>query len=465
MSDTTFEENIQHQRSKVIQTPPEVKLLAPCKLTYGIISLSKEEENAFQTIFKESNTTKAFFIPASGSGSRMFEFLFAFLNQPNEENRGAVERFLNHIEDFAFFEQFSSEMKKSLRERTIDLQDFVNFILNGKGMGLANLPKGLIPFHKSGPFVLTPFHEHILQANTVFGENGTIHFTIQDKFKAKFQQQIEFLEGMIGKKVNVSFSYQDKSSNAIAFYENGELAYDEQQQIIERPAGHGALLKNLQKCEADILFVKNIDNVQHFSKSNVSSSAFSTIGGLLIQVRKEIQSVLASQNKQSFIQLNQKYQLFHPSFEEKDWSEISKQLVAPLRVCGMVKNEGLAGGGPFWVEDEVNISKQIIEKSQIEFSGNQYSIMLKSTHFNPVFMACEGKNTKGEVIEFNDFVDEKAYFLVRKNHEGKPIVYAENPGLWNGSMAGWNTVFVEVSSEVFSPVKTVLDLLESPHQA
>lgn len=461
MHNTTLEE----QRIRILAPQPEVKLHAACKINEGIIELSDDQRESLREAFFATGLKTAFFIPASGSGSRMFEFLFDFISNPNETNRGAVERFLNHIEDFAFFYQFPLDIQEQLRNRTMEIDAFVAYILNNKGMGLAHLPKGLVPFHKNGPFLLNPFQEHVLQGSEIAKGACTFHFSIRPNFKTVIEEQLRFLEGMTGKRLQVEYSEQNPATDAYAFNKEGDVFCLKDGQALKRPAGHGALLENLESVDADLIFIKNIDNVQHLNKSKMAIEAMQELGGLLLQIREEIAVLIKNPSLDAINALNQRYQLFHASSLTNDVEQLIAMLQRPIRVCGFVKNEGQPGGGPFWISENGQISKQIIEKAQIGLHGDQYRVMIQSTHFNPVLMVCEGRKADGTKINFEAYKDDSKYFIVNKKHEGNEIKYVELPGLWNGSMADWNSLFVEVKSETFSPVKTILDLLEPAHQA
>lgn len=430
----------------------------------GIISVSAEESRKLRELFLQSSDSKSYFIPASGSGSRMFEFLFDFLSNPTENNRGQVERFLNHIEDFAFFYQFPTSVQQRLRSGEMDIDAFVAYILNDNGMGLAHLPKGLIPFHKHGPFILNPFHEHILQGLEVTNGDCTFHFTIRSAFQQLINERLRHLEGMTGKKIRTVFSEQNPETDAFAFTPSGEMAFCENGEPLRRPAGHGALLENLNELDSDIIFIKNIDNVQHLDHAAESIATQQDLGGLLIHVRNTINEIISAPTLEKIEQLNDRYQLYHPEVMQQPLEQLVGLLMRPLRVCGMVRNEGLPGGGPFWIRDDNGISKQIVEKAQINSSSEQYRLMIQSTHFNPVMMVCSGRLHNGTKVDFMNYSDPEKYFIVQKKYMGQQIRFTELPGLWNGSMEYWNTLFVEIPSSTFSPVKNILDLLESAHQ-
>lgn len=460
MLKTTIE--LQLERLRAPQ--PALNLVSACRINEGIIALDAEKIEDLAQSFYQSNKKISVFIPASGSGSRMFHFLFEFLDNPNETNSGYVERFLTHIEDFAFFYQFPGSIQKALRNRSMDLDAFVSFILNNKGYGLAHLPKGLIPFHKNGPFLLCPIQEHVVQGQLLNQNNCSFHFTIQPKFQEYIQRQLEFLEGMTSKKFDVDFSVQNAETNAVAFDDNYQPILNPEGDLLTRPAGHGALLENFAEVDADLIFIKNIDNIQHYNHSQIAVETQRMLGGLFLEVQNKIEKLTLDFSEEAWNDFNAEYQLFHESLNSLPQNEKLDLLKRPLRICGMVQNEGQPGGGPFWVENNGEITKQIVEKAQINPKSDQVRVMIQSSHFNPVIMVCQGKNSDGSKIDVDAFKDENAYFKVSKSHNGQSIHFVELPGLWNGSMAKWNTVFVEIPSKTFSPVKSILDLLDKAHQ-
>ncbi len=459
-----LELKIEEQRGKVLGAHPEVVLISPCKVGEGVLQLSQQLQQYLAKVFEKEVLKSCFFIPASGSGSRMFQFLFDFLEGPNEENRGHVEKFLNHISEFAFFQQLPVDVRKKLETHDLDLDEFVSFLLRSEGMGYGDLPKGLIPFHKNDPFILTPFQEHVLQGVRVKEENIAFHYTVQSKFEKAIKKGISQAQGLTGQTYDVSFSDQDVATNSIAFVESGDVCICENEKVLERPAGHGALLNNLNKIDGDLIFIKNIDNIQHLSKSKNTVEVWKLLGGLLIDFRKEAKKVFNDPSVETLKVLNDRYQLFDPkSIKELNIEEIRELLNRPIRVCGMVRNEGQPGGGPFWVSDNGKISKQIVEKAQITMRGEQYRLMVQSTYFNPVMIVAFTKDLYGNKFDLNNFKDDSKFFVVKKKYKGQDIRFIELPGLWNGSMAHWNSLFIEIPSATFSPVKTILDLLEDEH--
>lgn len=467
MNSATSTQEIERQRQLVFNKQPAINIVAPCKLNDGVIRHSTFEKNRYMLSFLQSTDEVRFFIPASGSGSRMFQFLYDFLSAPSEETRGKTERFLNAIEDFAFFELLPFELKEKVRNYTIDLDEFVSYLLKEEGLGLGAMPKGLLPFHRSRSFILNAFQEQLLQGIRLREQNVDFHFTINPAFDANIQQTLRSVKELTGRKCETTTSHQDPTTDAIAFSAQQEPVKRSSGELLTRPSGHGALLDNLNQQRADIIFIKNIDNVQHESRADTSIDHLRYLGGLLQLVRDELQTIYKSDEPQQKLgELNDKYQIFDPSL---DFSTMSRDALLalinkPLRVCGMVRNEGQPGGGPFWVDENGVKSKQIVEKSQIDMNGNQYRLMVQSQFFNPVLMAVSTKNFNGEHFDLHDFCDEGKYFIVDKKFEGKPIQFMERPGLWNGSMADWLTVFVEVPSATFTPVKTALDLLTPEHR-
>jgi hypothetical protein len=456
---------IELQQKLVFSEKPILNIVAPCTIGNGIIRLSESEIRQFEELFKKAEKKISFFIPASGSGSRMFEFLYDFLEEPNESNRAQVERFLNNIQSFAFFRQIPSEKQKEIVDFQISLQEVVSFLLNKDGMGYGELPKGLIPFHILDPFILNPFQEHIIQGARLQSKNTAFHFTIQSQFRNHFNLVVEQLQGLIGEQFQVSYSEQNKESDSYAFEDDGSLVFNKDGSAMRRPAGHGALLKNLQGINKELVFVKNIDNTQHFSKSEKSQQIWNALGGLVLAIKKEFLEIRLEPSLDKLTKLNQKFDLF--SETELNTIQSNQDILLlinrPIRVCGMVRNEGQPGGGPFLIEDNGIIRKQIVEKAQISSSPNQMNQMVKSTHFNPVMMVLSYQQEDGTNFNLNDFADHSKYFIVTKKFQGQNIRFMELPGLWNGAMANWVTLFVEIPNETFSPVKTVLDLLNPPH--
>jgi len=463
-----MEEKIEQQRQIVFGEQPEIKLVGACKLNDGVLSHSNFEKKKYEVKFQKSEDVVTFFIPASGSGSRMFQFLFDFLEEPNEGNRSKTEKFLNTIQEFAFFELLPFPMKLKVREYDINLDEFVAFLLKDHGLKLGGLPKGLLPFHRTRSFILNAFQEQMLQGLRLKEDGVQFHFTVNPIFEKEIQATLQHMAALTGRNMLIETSFQNPETDSFAFDVHQQVVKRSDGSLLRRPSGHGALLENLSKADGDLIFVKNIDNIQHEAKSDASIQNFQYLGGLLQELKEDVRQVLEDSNKiEALKKLNSTYQIWERDFDfdRLTDSNIEALLLRPIRVCGMVRNEGQPGGGPFWVEHEDgSVSKQIVEKAQIKMRGEQYRLMVQSQYFNPVLIALSTKNVLGEKVDLSEFADPKKYFIVDKKFEGKPIKFMERPGLWNGSMANWLTVFVEVPSETFTPVKTVLDLLSPPHR-
>lgn len=449
----------------VFEGESKVVLFAPCKIGEGILQLNDSEWKRLADAFRARRSGLTYFIPASGSGSRMFQFLYDFMENPNERNFAEVERFMNHIEDFAFYHLLPTDLKEKVKDGSIDSVELAQFLLFADGLSFGDSPKGLIPFHYSDPFVLNPFQEHVLQGTRLANGRARFHFTVQPDFAERIRTSIDNLEGMTGKNYAVSFSHQSQESNAIAFDEHGEPIVDQDSKPVTRPAGHGALLENLDTLDAELIFIKNIDNVQHINRAAESELTWSVLGGLLQEFREELEKLSRTPSRDHLVQLNERFQFLSPNELHliRTAEDVVRVANRPTRVCGMVRNDGQPGGGPFWIESNGVISKQIVEKAQITQTGEQFRLMVKSTHFNPVMIALSTRNASGEKIDLKAFRDDSKFFVVNKNHKGQAIRYMELPGLWNGGMADWNTLFLEIPQQTFSPVKTVLDLLNTAH--
>lgn len=451
----SFSNEISKQQEKLRKGAPEFQLVKPCKIGDGILKLDSLSLN--------SDSKITWFIPASGSGSRMFQFLYDFLETKNQEHTD-FQKFIKNVKSFAFYNCLDIKVRNEIEEGQIQLSDFIQYLLFDFGLNLGKLPKGLVPFHIAEAQVLNAFQEQVLQGLKLAQKNIDFHFTIQKEFEqdiVRSLNEIKSLDSSI-----IQFSAQEKETDSIAFDPDFKpiiIGHD----FLKRPSGHGALLQNLNRIESEFILIKNIDNIQHIERSEESTRQWKAIIFLLNQVKQELFEIWKSPDIPQLTDLNNRYQIFS---EEQMNSiltdeDLKKLLNRPIRVCGMVKNSGQPGGGPFWVKRNGVVSKQIVEKAQISNLPDQQLILNDSSHFNPVMIAASVYDFNGIKFNLTEFVDEDSYFIVHKTHEGKAIQYIENPGLWNGSMANWNSVFVEIPTEAFSPVKTILDLIEPAHQS
>lgn len=445
-------ESIKLQKSQVLCSDFHVDLHAACNIGSGIVKLNKEDELKAINTFDNSGIAPSFFIPSSGSGSRMFQFLFEYLE--TEEDSDLTNRFFSSIEQLPFY--------PGIVAKGGDLNDrkaIVNCVLNE--LGLASLPKGLIPFHTYENGVHTSFQDQVIQASKLLNGEVSLEFTVQEDFEKVIAKNIE--ETCLSTNSEVKFSHQNRESNAYCFDANGDLVFDGAE-LLRRPSGHGALLENLNAIESQFVLMKNIDNIQHNSKSELTTETWKIAAGLLLNFTRDLNLLSTNFSLEALIEFNSVYQII-PKDLETDFSQEDLTIMKgrPTRVCGMVKNEGEPGGGPFWITDDGVVSKQIVEKAQIK--EEQLALMQESSHFNPVFLVLSKSDSRGNKLDLNDFKDDTKYFVVEKSHKGKLIKYRELPGLWNGSMSRWNTIFLEIPSSVFSPVKTVLDLIKPAHLA
>ncbi|MEX1003033.1 MAG: DUF4301 family protein [Crocinitomicaceae bacterium] len=463
-----MKDHIKEQAEKLASGNPTIALKDSCRIGYGIQRIEEKEfETAVQRFIQERDKSEiTFFIPASGSGSRMFSKIYESIrqNEPNDFLNEVIE----NITKFAFYPNLSPAWKAQIQSGTVDKIAFATYLLSPEGLNLGQLPKGLIPFHFYKDQIRIPFQEHLIQGSQLATKDAHFHFTVNPLFKEAIDQELKPVAAE--RKLTYTFSVQDPASNSIAFDAKLNPLKDKKGEVVTRPAGHGALIKNLDQIDADLVFIRNIDNVQHEQKAGTSIQSRQALGGLLLQFQEEAFNVLSKIERghafeSSLKTLNEKYDLRLSELELGRSHHAFEALNRPIRLCGMVKNEGAPGGGPFWVVNEKgNHRRQIAEKSQISADPGQLLLLESATHFNPVELVCGLRNYEGKKFNLLEFVNQKQYFIVEKTQEGQQIKYIEQPGLWNGAMAHWLTLFYEIDSACFSPVKTILDLLKDPHQ-
>ncbi len=482
---------------------PFITLKSTATINNGILSLSNEENNKFISFFdhKRDDVSIVKFVPASGAATRMFKLLFQFLKEYNPKKE-TINAYINKnkakelsvffvgLEKLPFFEEIIKNIHKTIpnfNELPYDEQryEFVRIMLSKDQLNYSYYPKGLLPFHRYKEHVSTAFEEHLFEAALYASskDKADLHFTISEKHKDKFDEEFRFIEEDVEErtntKFNISFSYQKLATDTIAVTPNNEPFRESNGDLVFRPSGHGALIENLNEIDADVVFIKNIDNVVVKKYKDEVAKYKKVLAGVLLEVQEQAFSYLEALENDMTEDLIFKIAQFLSnklnvtiSEEFEKYSEkyqieyLRNKLNRPIRVCGMVKNEGEPGGGPFWVKDEsANISLQIVESAQIDKKNKQQKDILKNaTHFNPVDLVCGIKNYKGDTFDLKKYVDPKTAFITMKTKTGKDLKALELPGLWNGSMAYWNTIFVEVPLTTFNPVKTVNDLLKAPHQ-
>lgn len=471
----------------VLAAPPTfVRLDRPCTVGDGIECIGAEQMERLLALAEEAAAAGrlARFVPASGAATRMFDALAAALAGPDGPPPVPVQRLLDELPRFPFrggLEQAAAATGRDLEPllRNADWKTVVGLLLEEPGLGYAVKPKGLLPFHTYPDGVRTPFEEHLREAAAhVTSAEGTCrcHFTVSPEHLARFASTLAALrpglEAELGCRFEVGFSTQDPATDTIAgALEGGPFRTDEGG-LVFRPGGHGALLRNLEYLGADIVIVKNIDNILPERPRPLAVRWQRLLTGLLVDLQRQVWRLLAQLQarpddaavRAQAIALARR--LGHAA-DTATPAELASLLDRPLRVCGMVRNEGEPGGGPFWVLDEQGRpSPQIVEASQVDPGDlDQQAILRRATHFNPVSLVCAVRDAEGRPYNLASFVDPRAVFVTRKSHQGRPLLALERPGLWNGGMARWSTVFVEVPGATFAPVKTVFDLLRPEHQA
>jgi hypothetical protein len=495
--------NIQQQLGFFRNGITKSNLVGPATLFNGILKLSENDFRIKADYFDENKSSLKLekFVPASGAATRMFKFLITFLNEFDVENE-SINAYINRkkdtelsvfivgLEKFPFFKA----VDKKLREEFIDFEllhrdyknyYFIKLLLAPDYFGFSNKPKAILPFHRYKTHIVTPVEQHLNECVHYANSNlkSNLHFTVTESHLAQFKKTISAIKGKLEKKsgiaIHVSYSCQNENTDTLAVDFKNNPFRDENGKLFFRPGGHGALIENLNNLDADIIFIKNIDNVIQNTIDKIALYKKALAGillGLQQQVFKYLYAIDAEEIQQEeseeiLLFLEEKLNIrvsnsfYELSFENKI-IELRTILNRPMRVCGMVKNEGEAGGGPFWVKDEYgSITLQIVESSQVDLSNdNQRGILNASTHFNPVDIVCGIKNYKKEKFDLNQFVDHNSGFIVEKTTFGRAIKSYELPGLWNGAMAKWMTVFVQVPLLTFNPVKTVNDLLKPAHQ-
>ena len=488
------EEQIEVQLQTFKRGFPFLKLKAAASLSHGILAPSEQECKRYAeawNAYKEEGKAICKFVPASGAASRMFKNLFEFLDADYDVPTTAFEKeFFSGIHKFAFYDALDAVCEKNDGQGVDELAEagkwkrIVANLLNPEGLNYGQLPKGLLLFHKYGEGVRTPAEEHLAEAALYASSKGRaeLHFTVsaehKDLFKALVDEKLPAYEKAYGVKFHVTFSEQKPSTDTLAATMDNE-PFRAGGKLLFRPGGHGALIENLNDLQADIIFVKNIDNVVPDSHKADTVTYKQVLAGILVELQRRAFA---------YLRLLDGGMYSHADIEEiirfvqqtlccrredvKDLEDaelviyLRKKLNRPMRVCGVVKNVGEPGGGPFWAYNtDGTVSLQILESSQIDTRNPEYVAMFKNgTHFNPVDLVCAVKDYKGNKFNLPDYVDRNTGFISYKSKNGKELKALELPGLWNGAMSGWNTVFVEVPLSTFNPVKTVNDLLREAHQ-
>ncbi len=446
---------------------PSLPIARAASVGDGITRLSAEELSAAETYYMENGTKLSIvkFVPASGAATRMFKELFEFVN--DDKRTAGIDYLLENIERFAFYAELKSLLPEGADDKAI-----VNAII-GEGLGYGSKPKGLVTFHSYGSGNRKAVEEHLVEGALYASSAGVsrIHFTVSPEHKSSFQELLKTsvprFEAMFGVQFEISFSEQSPATDTVAVNPDNTLFRTGAGKLLFRPAGHGALIENLDAIDADVIYIKNIDNVTTDALRGDTVSYKRALAGILLELQEQsferlkalevdgadIDEIARFVEEKLCVRLPANYGA----------ATLRAILDRPIRVCAMVRNQGEPGGGPFWVVgDDGSQSLQIAESSQI--SKEDAHLMSSATHFNPADLVCGVKNSKGEKFNLKDFVDYTTGFISEKSSEGRALRAQELPGLWNGSMAKWNTIFVEVPISTFSPVKVVQDLLREQHQ-
>jgi hypothetical protein len=484
---------------------PFIRLIRPAIQSDGIITFNEREKDENIRFFdKQSPFLRVMkFVPASGAASRMFKHLFEFNASINASRKvpesyftdtgfNSVYYFFQHIQRLACFHELETSLKKDgiNLKQALDAKDFapvLDHLLGEVGLNYAALPKALLAFHNYEDGPRSALEEHLVEAaNYTRNRNDVskVHFTISPEHILKFDEKITSIkkkyEDRFHTHLEIQHSIQKSSTDTIAVDEENNPFRNPDGTLLFRPAGHGALLTNLNELDADVIFIKNIDNIVPDKLKPLTIKYKKVIGGYLLQIRQRIFDFLKkSESKEITAEEIREMAAYATTnnlipqsaeFENKPVEEqfniLIHELNRPIRVCGMVRNEGEPGGGPFWVAgNDGSPSLQIVESSQVNMNDSeQTAIFRASTHFNPVDLVCCTIDYKGNPFNLQKFVEESTGFISLKSSGGRTLKAQELPGLWNGSMARWITLFVEIPLITFNPVKTINDLLRDEHQ-
>ena len=488
------EKQIESQIKDFKEGYPFLKLKAAASLDNGIMCPSTEDCGRYVQLweaYKEEGKDICKFVPASGAASRMFKNMFEFLDAAYDEPATDFEKkFFAKIHDFAFYNDLNAACLKNEGKSIDDLlaegsyKAVVANMLQKKGLNYGQLPKGLLKFHRYEDDARTPLEEHLVEAALYAASNGKaeVHFTVSAEHKALFtalvDEKIDSYAAAYGIAYHVTFSEQKPSTDTLAATMDNE-PFRVDGKLLFRPGGHGALIENLNDLQADVIFVKNIDNVVPDRLKGDTVTYKQVLAGVLVDLQKKAFRYLEKLDSGSYSHADiedmirfVQQELFCRREDIKELEDaelviyLRKKLNRPMRVCGVVKNVGEPGGGPFLAyNNDGTVSLQILESSQIDTNNPEYLSMFKNgTHFNPVDLVCAVKDYKGHKFDLPQYVDKNTGFISYKSKNGKELKALELPGLWNGAMSDWNTVFVEVPLTTFNPVKTVNDLLREQHQ-
>ena len=489
------EQQIETQLGQFKTGFPFLKLEAAAAIGHGIVAPTSDEGRKYVDAwqkYKAAGKRVVKFVPASGAASRMFKDMFAFVDADYDKPTTDFEKkYFDNIDKFAFYGELDAVCQKNNGKGIKELVKEGNFkavaanMLKAEGLNYGQLPKGLLLFHNYPEGPRTPMEEHLVEGALYAASNGEahVHFTVSHEHMELFKQKVAQKADMYAKKYgiayDITFSEQKPSTDTVAANPDGTPFRNADGSLLFRPGGHGALIENLNEIEADVIFVKNIDNVVPDRLKGDTVLWKQIIAGVLVTLQKKAFEYLEllDSGKYTHEQIEEIIRFVQNDLccRKADIKELEdadlviylrKKLNRPMRVCGVVKNVGEPGGGPFLTyNQDGTVSLQILESSQIDKSNKEYMEMFtKGTHFNPVDLVCAVKDYKGNAFDLPKFVDPTTGFISQKSKSGKELQALELPGLWNGAMSDWSTIFVEVPLSTFNPVKTVNDLLRDQHQ-
>ena len=468
---------------------PFLKLEAAASVGNGIVTPNENERKEYVDAweaYKAEGHRVVKFVPASGAASRMFKNMFAFVDANYDVPTTDFEKkYFDEIEKFAFYDALNDVCVKNEGMGIKALMAEGKYkavaanMLKPEGLNYGQLPKGMLLFHKYAEGARTPMEEHLVEGALYAASNGEahVHFTVSHDhlayFKANVAEKADMFAKKYGIKYDITFSEQKPSTDTVAANPDNTPFRESDGSLLFRPGGHGALIENLNEIKADVIFIKNIDNVVPDRLKPETVEWKQVIAGVLVSLQKKafeyLQKLDAGVNDaelQEIAAFVEKNLCTKPKSCKVDAEYLRNKLNRPMRVCGVVKNVGEPGGGPFLTyNQDGTVSLQILESSQIDTNNADYMKMFtQGTHFNPVDLVCAVKDYKGQSFNLPDFVDKTTGFISSKSKGGKELKALELPGLWNGAMSNWSTIFVEVPLGTFNPVKTVNDLLREQHQ-
>ncbi len=475
---------------------PYLRLEAAASVGRGVMAPEEKERKEYVKAwedYKRDGHAVVKFVPASGAASRMFKDLFAFLSADYDKPTTDFEKtFFGNIERFAFHDALDAVCVKNEGKTIAGLVAQGNYkavvanLLEERGLNYGQLPKGLLLFHKYEDGARTPMEEHLVEGALYAASGGkaSVHFTVSHEhmplFRKKVEESLDKYAKRFGVEYDVTFSEQKPSTDTIAANpDNTPFRSDGDGKLLFRPGGHGALIENLNEMDADVVFIKNIDNVVPDRMKADTVEYKQVIAGVLVSLQAKAFDYLRllDTGNYSHARLEEMIRFVQHDLccRKSDIKHLEdaelviylrKKLNRPMRVCGVVRNVGEPGGGPFLTYNhDGTVSLQILESSQIDKGNSEYVKMFtEGTHFNPVDLVCAIKDYKGRKFDLPKFVDKTTGFISSKSKNGRELKALELPGLWNGAMSDWNTVFVEVPLSTFNPVKTVNDLLREQHQ-